>query len=80
MILHTLYEAAGRVSYAENGDRASLQQDAIAWFESADADFEDVCSLADLAPEVVREAALHAIRTRRLPRVRIPKAPKRPLP
>lgn len=80
VILHTLYEAAGRVAYSENGDREKLQQDAIAWFENASADFQDVCCLADLAPEVVREAALRVIRSRRLPRVRIPKAPKRPLP
>jgi len=78
VILHTLYEAAGRVAYSENGERERVQRDAIAWFENAGADFQDVCCLADLPPEVVREAALRVIRSQRLPRVRIPKAAKRP--
>ena len=79
VILHTLYDAAGRVSYTEKGDRERVRRDAIAWFEEADTDFQDVCWLADLAPDVVRARALEVIQTQTLPRVRIPKPPKRPI-
>lgn len=71
VIIHTLYEASGRIAYAEKGERDRIRRDAIAWFERADADFQDVCCLADLAPEAVREGALRVIRNRRLPRIRL---------
>ncbi|WP_119462480.1 hypothetical protein [Rhodospirillaceae bacterium SYSU D60014] len=76
MIIHTLYEASGRIAYAEKGERERVRQTAIAWFDEANSDFCDVCDLAGLCPEVVREGALRLIERPDLPRKRHTKSPK----
>lgn len=78
VIVHTLYEATGRIGYAERGERHSVREAAIAWFEEAGADFQSVCDLAGLIPSAVRDGALRAIRTGRLPRIRIAKSGRGP--
>lgn len=74
VIIHTLYEAAGRVSYAERGEHDGVRREAIAWFEDAGEDFQAVCELAGLTPDAVRSGALRAIDGGGLPRMRISKA------
>lgn len=78
VIVHTLYEATGRIGYAERGERQSVRQAAIAWFEEAGADFQSVCDLAGLIPSAVRAGALRVIRNGRLPRIRIAKSGRAP--
>lgn len=78
VIIHTLYEAAGRIAYAEKGERERVRQAAIAWFDEAGADFREVCDLAGLAPEVVREGALRLIGSLDLPRKRDSRPSKDP--
>lgn len=78
VIVHTLYEATGRIGYAERGERQSVRQAAIAWFEEAGADFQSVCELAGLIPSAVRAGALRVIRNGRLPRIRIAKSGRSP--
>ncbi|HET8728785.1 MAG TPA: hypothetical protein VFO41_14855 [Alphaproteobacteria bacterium] len=70
VILHTLYEAAGRIAYAERGEKDALRQEAIGWFLMADRDFVMVCHLAGLEPEAVRSGALKVIQDPDLPRMR----------
>lgn len=74
VIIHTLYEAAGRIGYAERGEHDGVRREAIAWFEDASEDFQAVCELAGFAPDAVRCGALRAIDSGRLPRMRISKA------
>lgn len=73
VIIHTLYEACGRVAYAERGEHDEVRLAAVAWFETAGADFQAVCDLAGFLPDAIREHALRVIRGRRLPRIRITK-------
>lgn len=74
VIIHALYEATGRVAYAERGEHASVTREALAWFRNAGEDFHAVCELAGFAPSAIRAAALRVIECGRLPRVRISKA------
>jgi hypothetical protein len=74
VIIHTLYEAAGRVAYAERGEHAQVRREAVAWFEEAGEDFAAVCDLAGFLPGAIRDNALKVIHRGRLPRMRIPKA------
>ena len=70
VIIHTLYEASGRIVYAEKGERERVRQAAVAWFDEAGTDFCEVCDLAGLVPEVVRKGALRLIESADLPRKR----------
>jgi hypothetical protein len=74
VIIHTLYEAAGRVAYAERGEHDQVRREAVAWFEEAGEDFAAVCDMAGFLPGAIRDNALKVIRRGRLPRMRIPKA------
>lgn len=74
VIIHTLYEASGRVAYAERGEHDAVRRAAIAWFEDAGEDFQAVCDLAGFLPAAIRDHAMRVIRGRRLPRIRISKA------
>lgn len=74
VIIHTLYEAAGRVAYAERGEHERVRREAVAWFEEGGEDFGEVCDMAGLPPTAVRDNALKVINGGRLPRMRIPKA------
>lgn len=74
VIIHTLYEAAGRVAYAERGEHERVRQEAVAWFQEAGEDFGAVCDMAGFVPAAIRDNALRVIRCGRLPRMRIPKA------
>jgi hypothetical protein len=74
VIIHTLYEAAGRIAYAERGEHDEVRREAIAWFEDAGEDFHAVCDLAGFLPGAIRDGALRVIRRGRLPRIRISKA------
>lgn len=74
VIIHTLYEAAGRVAYAERGEHDQVRREAVAWFEEAGEDFTCVCDMAGFLPGAIRDNALKVIRRGRLPRMRIPKA------
>ncbi len=74
VIIHTLYEAAGRVAYAERGEHDQVRREAVAWFEEAGEDFTAVCDMAGFLPCAIRDNALKVIRRGRLPRMRIPKA------
>lgn len=74
VIIHTLYEAAGRIAYAERGEHERVRQEAVAWFQEAGEDFGEVCDMAGFPPAAVRDNALRVIRCGRLPRMRIPKA------
>lgn len=74
VIIHTLYEAAGRIGYAERGEHAGVRREAVAWFEDADEDFQAVCELAGFVPDAIRTGALRVIGCGRLPRMRISRA------
>jgi hypothetical protein len=74
VIIHTLYEAAGRVAYAERGEHEQVRRDAVAWFQEAGEDFGVVCDMAGFQPAAIRDNALRVISCGRLPRMRIPKA------
>jgi hypothetical protein len=74
VIIHTLYEASGRIAYAERGEHERVRQEAVAWFQEAGEDFDVVCDMAGFPPAAVRDNALRVIRCGRLPRMRIPKA------
>ena len=74
VIIHTLYEAAGRIAYAERGEYEAVRREAVAWFEDAGEDFCAVCDLAGFIPGAVRDGALQVIQRGRLPRMRITKA------
>lgn len=74
VIIHTLYEAAGRIAYAERGEHERVRREAVAWFEEGGEDFGEVCDMAGLPPTAVRDNALRVINGGRLPRMRIPKA------
>lgn len=70
VILQALYEAAGRIAYAEKGERDRLQNEAVAWFVRGGHDFDAVCHLAGLDPAAVRTSALNVLRRPKLRRKR----------
>lgn len=62
VILQAVNDATGNHrGTATPAEAGRLQEEAVAWFRSNSRDFRDVCMLADLDPDAVRERALKLI-------------------
>lgn len=61
VIFQALQDAIGVVSHVNPAQAGRCREEATTWFRDNSRDFRDVCLLADLDPDAVRERALKLI-------------------